>query len=97
MIIVVSWVEVRATGEGIGFVLFSWEVSKSEVVVCEAGNVASDTSIDMLGVAVIFQVLMVCIDCDRVGGSYQEMSPVGETTDEGQQLAIMDIVVAFCG
>ena len=77
--------------------MFTWEVSKSEVVVCEAGNVASDTSIDMLGVAVIFQVLMICIDCDRVSGSYQEVSPVSEATDEGQQLAIMDIVVAFRG
>ena len=95
MVIVVSWVEVQATGEGISFVLFAWEVSKGEVVVCEAGNVASNTSINMLRVAVIFQVLVICIDCDRVGSSYQEVSPVGEATDEGQQLAIMDIVVVF--
>ncbi len=40
---------------------------------------------------------MVREDEHRVGASYKEVSPVFESSDDGQELSVVDIVVSFGG
>ena len=81
MIVVIPRMEVRAARQSVGFVLFTGEVDKDEIVVGEAGNIACDLPVYMLGVAVILKILMISIDCYRVWGTYEEVVPVSEAAD----------------
>ena len=76
--------EVWAAGQCIGLVLFSWEMDKGEVVISKVGNLAGYLSVNVLWVVVIFEVLVVCVDCDWVRGAHQEVAPVGEATHESK-------------
>ena len=89
-------VEVRAAKECVGFVLFFRKVHEGKIIVSKVGNIASNLLVYVLGVVVVFKILVVGVDCDRVRRSHEEAMPVGETMDKGKQFLVMDIVVSFC-
>ena len=71
-------------------------MNKGEVVVGEAGDVACNTSVNVLWVTVVFKVFVVSIHSDGSLGSHEEMSPVGETLYDSQEFTVVDIIVLFC-
>ena len=81
MIVVILRMEVRAARQGIGFVLFAREVDKDEIVVGEAGDIACDLPVYVLGMMVILKILMISIDHYRVGRTYEKVTPVSEAVD----------------
>jgi hypothetical protein len=66
-VVIMPRVQVRASGKCVGFVRLTRNMDQYIVVVCEAGNEASDSSSDVLWVGVVLEVLVVCIDGDRFG------------------------------
>ena len=83
IVVVRPRVEIRSARESIGFVGSAWEVNKGEVVVCEAGNIACNTSVDVLWMAIVFEVLVVSVYSNGGLGSHKEVSPVGEAPYDG--------------
>ena len=43
-----------------------------------------------------FEALMIREDFNGVRGAFQEMSPILQSTDDGQEFMIVDIVVLLC-
>ncbi len=39
---------------------------------------------------------MVCEDDYRVGASHEQVSPIFQTTDDGKELSVIDVIVPFC-
>jgi hypothetical protein len=68
-VVIVTRVQVGASRERIGFVRLTRNMDQYVVIVCEAGNEASNTSSDILWVGVIFKILVIRIDGDRFGRS----------------------------
>ena len=95
IVVIRPWVEIGSARESIGFVGSAWEVNKGEVVVCETGNITCNTSVDVLWVAVVFEVLVVSIYRDGGLGSHKKVSPVDEALYDGHKFSVMDVVVAF--
>ena len=54
-----------------------------------------NASVNVLGVAVVFEVFMVCINRDGGWGANQKMSPMVETSHEGEKFTVMDVIVMF--
>ena len=96
LVVLVVGVEIWSTRQGIGFVSLPWEVYEREVVVRQSRDVPCYSSIDVLRVSIVFEVFVVCINCDRVGGPDKEVSPVGQSAYEGKQFSIMNVVIPFC-
>ena len=96
IVVVRSWVEVRLVRESIGFVGSAWKVNKGEIVIRKTGDIVCNTSIDVLRVVVVFEVLVVSIYSDGGLGSHKEVSPVSEAPYDGQEFAVMNVVVPFC-
>lgn len=55
-------------GQGISLVGSPREMDKYLVVVGKAGNIASYSMVNVLGMVVVFEILMIGVDGDRVGG-----------------------------
>ncbi len=51
---------------------------------------------DALGVSVILEVLVICVNCDRMGRPSEEVAPIGKAPNHSQELTVMDVIVAFC-
>ena len=51
--------------------------------------------VDSLQVSVILEVIVVCEDHNRVGASYEEVSPVFQASNDGQEFSFINIVVSF--
>jgi hypothetical protein len=62
-------VQIGMARESVGFVRLARDMDQYVVVVCEAGNETSNASSDVLWMGVVFEVLVVCIDGDRLGRS----------------------------
>ena len=88
--------EVRSARESISFVGSAWEVNKGEIVVCKAGNVVCNMSVDVLRMTIVFEVLVVSVHSDGSLGSHKEVSPVGETPYDSQEFVVMNVIVPFC-
>ena len=84
LVVVVPSMEVRATREGVSYVLFTWEVGEGKVVASKMGNVAGYTLINVLRMSIVFKVFMVRVDRDGVSSSHQEVSPISKSMDEGK-------------
>ena len=59
--------KVWSSGQGVGLVAGSREVDKDIVVIGQLRYITCNTSINMLGVTVVFEIFMVCVNCDGVG------------------------------
>ena len=64
IIIVDAGVMVRAAGQGIGAIGSSWFMEEADVVISESQDVAGKATIDLLGAAVILEVLVVSKNID---------------------------------
>ena len=45
---------------------------------------------------VIFEVLVIGINCDRGGGTNEKMTPMVQTPHESEKFTVMDVVVTLC-
>ena len=64
----------------------------------KAGQVQGLTSLAMvefLSRHEVLQVLVVCLDLDRVLGSFQKVSPLFQCTGDSEHLFVMDLIVPF--
>ncbi len=68
-----------------------------DVVVCQVQEVTGDASVDSLRVSPVLEVIVVCEDDNWVGASDEEVSPVFEASDDGQEFSVIDVVVSFSG
>jgi hypothetical protein len=66
---------IRVPREVVGFIGGTWLVDKFEVEFSQLWKVVGNVATDFLGVAVIFQVQVVCKDVNLMRGSHQEMMP----------------------
>jgi len=69
VVVIGALIEVRSSGEGIGFVGSSQLVDKLEVVICQFGKVAGYMSVDALWVAIILEVFVIGEDDNGVWGA----------------------------
>jgi len=53
--------------------------------------------VDLLWVLVILEVVVVCEDHNWVGASYEEMLPVFQAFNNGQEFLVIDVIVSFGG
>ena len=65
------------------------------VVVCQARYILGNAAINVLGVAVVFKVFVVCVNRDGSGGSDQKVTPMIKSPHEGEEFAVVDVIVAF--
>jgi len=56
-----------------------------------------DAPVNSLRVSPVLEVVVVREDDDRVGASNEEVPPVFEASDDGQEFSIVDIIVSFGG
>jgi hypothetical protein len=52
-------------------------------------------SIELLSDAKVFEILVVCPDPYRVASSFKVMSPLFESSDDGEHLSIVDFIVSL--
>ena len=86
---------IRAAREGVGAIGGARFMDKDDIVIAERENVAGDTAVNMLGGAVILEVLMIGDDCDAVSGAHKEVVPVFETMNDSKEFPIPNWVVLF--
>jgi len=48
-------------------------------------------------VSVILEVVVIHEDQDQMGAPYEEVSPVFQTSDDGQKFSVIDIIISFSG
>ena len=53
-------------------------------------------TIEVLGLTEVRQVLVIHEDLDGKWGPVEVMSPGFQGTDDGEELSVVDVVVAFC-
>ena len=71
-------------------------MKKVNIVVAEGQDVAGEAVVDFLGATIILEIFVIGEDVDNKLGTQQEVAPVLECMDDGEELAIPDWVVAFC-
>ncbi len=54
-----------------------------------------DAPVDSLWVTPVLKVVMVCEDDNWVGVSDEEVPPIFEASDDGQEFSVIDIIVSF--
>ena len=86
---------VRAARKSIGAIGGAGFMDEGDVVVAKCKNITGDTSIDMLGGAIILEVLVVRDNSDAMSGAHEEVAPVLEAPNDGEELSIPDGVVSF--
>ena len=60
------------------------------------GNPTSLSSVELLGLPEILEVLMICPDFDVDGGTCEVVSPFFEGEHDGEEFFVVDLIVAFC-
>jgi hypothetical protein len=70
-------------------------VDQLKIVVSKLLYVSGNPPIYVARLTIIFQVFMICKDCDRERGAEQEVAMMGEASVHCQEFSVMDIVVAF--
>ena len=70
-------------------------MEEADVVVAKGQDVAGETMVDFQGTAVILEVLVVGKNIDDEFGAEQEVAPMFECVNDGEELAIPDRVISF--
>jgi hypothetical protein len=52
-------------------------------------------SIEFLGDSKVFEVFVVSPDLDRVESTFKVMSPFLQSSDDGEHLGVMDLVISL--
>jgi hypothetical protein len=68
-----------------------------EIKVSEVEKPTSLSSVEVAGFAEVGEVFMVSEDLNREGGASEVLSPGFESSDDGAEFLVIDIVVLFCG
>ena len=97
-VIRVVGVEVRVAGECIRTSQeVAWEMDDLQVEVCKIKQPPGLVAVKVLGLMEVRQVLVVHKDLDREWGSMEVMSPGFQGVDDGEEFAVVDVVVSFSG
>jgi hypothetical protein len=89
-------VVVRHAGEGVGLGIgLSGTVDEREVKAGEVEGPLALSSAEVLCGAPVVEVAVVSDNLERLGRSFQEVSPVLEGLNDGEHLPVVDLVIAF--
>ncbi len=97
MVVVGSLVVVRSSGEVVSFFRCPRLVFQVDVIIRQSSEVAGNAPVDSLWVSPVLEVVVVRKDDYRVGASHEEVSPVFEASDDGQEFSVIDVIVSFGG
>ena len=70
-------------------------MKEADVVVAECQDVAGEAAIDFLGAAVILEILVISKNVDDELGTKEEVAPMFEGTDDGEEFLVPDRVILF--
>ena len=85
--------EVGPAGEGIG----AGEKLSGDMDHFQVDEPMRLVAVERLGLAKIGKVLVVGEDLHRKGGAMKVVAPRFQGTDNGQEFAVIDVIVSFCG
>ena len=95
VIVMVAGVMIWVAREGIGVVGSARLVEEADIVVAECQDVAGEAAIDFLGAAVILKILVIGKNVDDEFGTEEEVAPMFEGTDDGEEFSVPDRVIPF--
>lgn len=71
-------------------------VLEGEVVVCKLREPVSLSTVQLRGLLEVLQVLVISEDLDNMLRSQEILTPLFQRMHDGQQLLVIDLIVAFC-
>ena len=86
---------VQSVRESVGVIGCPWFVEKADVVVAESEDIAGKTVIDLLGTAIVMEVLVIGEDINDELSSQQEIAPMFKHMDDGEKFSIPDWVIVL--
>ena len=88
--------EVQAAGEGIrASQEVAWDMDDLEIKVSEVKQPLGLTTVYVLGLTEVCQVLMISKDLDGEGGSVKIVSLGFQSMDDHEEFPIIDVIVSF--
>ena len=89
--------EIGAVGKGVrSSKLGTWDVSELKVEISEIQEPTSLATIQVLGGAEEGEVFVICENPDREWGAMKVVTPGFESTNNGEEFPIVNIIVTFC-
>ena len=74
----------------------TWDMDDLEVKVCEVEQPSCLSTVKILCLTEVRQVLVICENLYRERGPVEIVSPGLQGTDDGEEFSVVDVVVAFC-
>src|SRR5579863_9678348 len=94
-VVIGSVVIIRAPGETISMIQSAGQVFENVAELRQGVNVASDATIDFLGVTVMSQICVVDEDLHRYSSACKQVSPMEEAINEAHKFLIPDVVITL--
>jgi len=88
---------VRVMRKGISFVSGTRTVNKRDVIVPKCEDVACDPSVNFLGAAEILEIFVVSDDDHLVVSAHEQMAPMLEAANDGEEFSVPDGIASFSG
>ena len=89
--------EVRAAGESVrAGKEAARDVDDFEVKISEVKQPSRLSTVEVLCLTEVCQVLVICEDLDGEWGSVEVVPPGFQGTDNGKEFPVVDVVVSFC-
>ena len=89
--------EIRVAGKGIrSGEKTAWNVDDFEVKISKVEQPSRLTTVEVLCLMEVHQVLVVCEDLDGKRGTMEIMPPGFQGTDDCEDFSVVDIVIALC-
>src|SRR3981189_544916 len=96
VVVILSATVVSSTREGVGLAHAGPRlVLQCEVEAGEIERPSSLPAIELLRDSEVFEVLVVCEDLNWMAGPFKVVAPFFETSNYGQHLDVVDLIVAF--
>ena len=96
LVVMRAIVMVRAARESIHMVGHPWFVKEMDIVVAQGEDVASKAAVNLLGASVVLEILVIGKNINNESGTQQQILPVLQHPDDGEELMVPDGVVVFC-
>ena len=74
----------------------AWDMDDFQVKICKVKQPLGLAMIEVLCLTEVCQVLVICRDLDREGGSMEIVSPGFWSADDCKEFPIIDIIVLLC-
>ena len=74
----------------------AWDMDDFEVKIGKVEQPSRLTTIEVLYLTEVRQVLVICEDLNGERGTVEVMSPRLQGMDDGKELPVVDVIIAFC-